>query len=189
MEGLQIYALCLWQLGKNDMALSAARTLAANTLSMDTRKAAASISFISRLMYYISGEELISILKMPKELFQSSKVSFIVSAIDALDRSIQLEPIVSYSRHFLVSSEDIASMHSLIALGKLVSSVQTFQLILLHLNEGFFCVHEMSCIKYAMHLLWGLQVKHVSNDCLGIQNAIDHLRKALHMYPNSSSIR
>ncbi|XP_027149171.1 tetratricopeptide repeat protein SKI3 isoform X2 [Coffea eugenioides] len=153
LEGLQIYALCLWQLGKNDLALLTARTLAANILSMDSRKAAATISFISRLMYYISGQDSVisSILKMPKDLFQSSKVSFIVSAIDALDCSDQLGPIVSHSHTSLMSSEEITSMHSLIALGKLV--------------------------------------KYVSDDRLGIQNGVDHLRKALHMYPHSGLIR
>ena len=123
---------------------------------MDSRKAAATISFISRLMYYISGQDSVisSILKMPKDLFQSSKVSFIVSAIDALDCSDQLGPIVSHSHTSLMSSEEITSMHSLIALGKLVSSVQWSQLILLCLNEGFFfpSVHEMSFTKFA-HLL------------------------------------
>ncbi|KAL3514915.1 hypothetical protein ACH5RR_027632 [Cinchona calisaya] len=153
LEGLQIYALCLCQLGKSDMALSEAKTLAASILSMDARKAAALISFISRLMYYICGPEsaITSILKMPKELCQSSKVSFIVSAIDTLGHGNQLESIVSHSHRSLELSEDITSMHYLIALGKLV--------------------------------------KHVSNDCLGIQNGVNHLRKALHMYPDSGLIR
>lgn len=122
--GLQIYALCLWRMGKNDMALSATRSLASSILSMEENLAAASISFICRLLYNISGQEsaIASILKMPNQLFSSSKISFIVSAIHVLDPSNQLEPVVSSSRAFLKSHEEIISMHVLITVGKLVSS-------------------------------------------------------------------
>ncbi|KAL7128860.1 hypothetical protein ABFS83_13G022300 [Erythranthe nasuta] len=152
-KGLQIYALCLWQLGKNDMALSMTRSLASSILSMEENDAAASISFICRLLYHISGQDsaIVSILKMPTELFHGSKISFIVSAIHVLDQQNQLEAIVSRSRSFVTSREDIIAMHILITLGKL-------------LKNG----HE---------------------DSLGIQKGVDHLRKALHMYPNSSVLR
>ncbi|GMJ09607.1 wax restorer [Hibiscus trionum] len=84
--------------------------------------AVVSVSFICRLMYYISGPDLAigSILKMPKELFRSSKVSFIVSAINALDQNDRLESITSSSRYFLASQEEITGMHYLIALSKLI---------------------------------------------------------------------
>ncbi|KAI3457257.1 hypothetical protein Pfo_013920 [Paulownia fortunei] len=152
-EGLQIYALCLWQLGKNDMALSMTRLLASSILSMEKNLAAASISFICRLLYHVSGQEsaITSILKMPKELFHSSKISFVVSAIHVLDQKNQLEPIVSSSRSFVTSREEIIAMHILITFGKLL--------------------------------------KHGNKDSLGIQKGVDHLRKALHMYPNSSVLR
>lgn len=122
-EGLQIYALCLWKLGKSDLALSVTRSLASNILSMEENVAAASISFICRLLYNISGQEsaIISILKMPKQMFRSSNISFVVSAIHALDKNNQLESIVSISRSFLTSQEDIVAMHILITLSKLVS--------------------------------------------------------------------
>lgn len=123
-HGLQIYALCLWQLGKNDMALSMTRSVASSILSMEENSAAASVSFICRLLYHVSGQEsaITSILKMPKELFRGSKISFIVSAIHALDQKNQLEPIVSSSRSFITSREDIIAMHILVTLHKLVSS-------------------------------------------------------------------
>lgn len=122
-EGLQIYALCLWKLGKSDLALSVTRSLASNILSMEENVAAASISFICRLLYNISGQEsaIISILKMPKQMFRSSNISFVVSAIHVLDKNNQLESIVSISRSFLTSQEDIVAMHILITLSKLVS--------------------------------------------------------------------
>lgn len=152
-EGLHIYALSLWQLGKNDLALSVTRALAAGILSMEQKLAAASVSLICRLLYYISGQEsaITSILKMPKELFQSSKISFVVSAIHVLDQNDQLESVVSSSRSSVTSDEEITAMHTLIAVGKLV--------------------------------------KHGSKDCLAIQKGVDHLRKALHKYPNSSVLR
>ncbi|KAL0347956.1 UNVERIFIED_CONTAM: Tetratricopeptide repeat protein SKI3 [Sesamum angustifolium] len=152
-EVLQIYALCLLQLGKNDMALSTMRSLASSILSLEESLAVASISFICRLLYHISGQEsaITSILKMPKEFFHSSKISFVVTAIHVLDPKDELEPIVSRSRSFITCREDIIRMHILITFGKLL--------------------------------------KHGSNDSLGIQKGVDHLRKALHMYPNSSELR
>lgn len=152
-KGLQIYAFSLWQLGKSDLVLSAVRTLASSVLSLEKTSVAGCISFICRLLYHVSGQEsaVKSIIKMPKDLFQSSKVSFVVSAIHALDQRNQLDSVVSSSRCFLTSPEEITGMHFLIALGKLV--------------------------------------KHGSENCLGIQNGVNHLRKTLHMYPNSGLIR
>lgn len=122
MDGLQIYALSLWQLGKNDLVLSAARNLAATVSTMDHMSAAAAVCLICRLLFRISGMDsaINSILKMPKGLFQSSKISFIVSSIHALDRSNRLESVVSSSRKSLRSQEEICGMHFLIAIGKLV---------------------------------------------------------------------
>ncbi|KAL4333634.1 hypothetical protein GQ457_07G027760 [Hibiscus cannabinus] len=152
-EGLQIYALSLCQLGEHKSAISVTRTLAASVPTMDRISAAVSVSFICRLLYDISGPDLAigSILKMPKELFRSSKVSFIVSAINALDQNDRLESIISSSRCFLASQEEITGMHYLIALSKLI--------------------------------------KHGTRDHLGFQSGASHLRKALHMYPNSNLIR
>lgn len=139
-EGLQIYALSLWQLGKYDMALSVAKTLAASISTMESKSAAASVSFICRLLYHISGLDsaINSILKMPKTLFQSSKVSFTVSAIHALDKSNKLDSVVSSSRSILVSPEEITGMHYLVALGKLVySSCHFWNLKIFMLSWGF----------------------------------------------------
>ena len=122
-QGLQIYAISLWQLGENDLALSVTRDLAGSVSTMERASRAASVSFICKFLYKISGQEsaIISILKMPKELFDNSKISFVVSAIHALDGSNKLESVVSSSRRFLASHEEIARMHCLVALGKLVS--------------------------------------------------------------------
>ncbi|KDP36716.1 hypothetical protein JCGZ_08007 [Jatropha curcas] len=121
-EGMQIYALSLWQLGKSDLAVSVARNLAASVPKMERASAAAAISFLCRLFYCICGLDsaITSILELPKELFQSSKVSFILSAIHALDQSNRLESVVSSSRYSLESHEDVTGMHHLIALDKLV---------------------------------------------------------------------
>lgn len=152
-EGLQIYAFSLWKLGQNNMALSVAKNLAASVSSMEHISLAASVSLSCGLLYCISGLDsaINSILKMPKELFQNSRISFIVSAINALDRSNRLESVVSSSRHFLKSPKDMSGMHFLIALGKLV--------------------------------------KNGSGSSLGFQSGVAHLRKALHMYPNSGLLR
>lgn len=153
VEGLQVYAFSLWKLDKRDLALSVLRNLAASVSAMEQTSVAAPVSFICRMLYFMSGLDsaISSILKMPKELFQNSGISFIVSAIHTLDTCNRLEPVVSSSRRFLTSHEEITEMHFLIALGKLV--------------------------------------KHGTEFCLGFQSGVAHLRKALHMYPNSSLIR
>lgn len=121
-EGLQMYAISLWKLGRNDLALSAARDLAICVPTIEQSSAAASICFICSLLYSISGmgSTISSILKMPSELFLSAKVSFVLSAIDALDQSNQLMSVVSSSRSSLSSHDEIMEMHLLIALSKLV---------------------------------------------------------------------
>lgn len=123
VEGLQIYAISLWQSGKSDLALSVARNLAVSVSNVEQMSAATSVNLICRLLYSISGPNtaINSILKMPKELFHSSKVSFIVSAINALDQSNRLGSLVSSSRYYVKCHEEISRMHVLIALGKLVS--------------------------------------------------------------------
>jgi hypothetical protein len=128
-EGLQIYAFSLWQLGKQDLALSLVRNLAVSVSTMEQKSVAAPVSFICRMLYCISGLDsaISSILKMPKKLFQNSRVSFIVSAIHALDQSNRLESFISSSRSFVQSPAEVAGMHFLIALSKLVSFL--FQLL------------------------------------------------------------
>ncbi|XP_076922571.1 tetratricopeptide repeat protein SKI3-like [Bidens hawaiensis] len=123
-EGLHIYALSSWQLGKKDQALSVVRILAARVKSLEPNLASTSITFICRFLYYISGRESVitSILKMPKNLFESSKVSFVVTAIHILDQSNQLEAVVSSSRSSLLSQDQITGMHFLITLSKLVKN-------------------------------------------------------------------
>ncbi|XP_057519468.1 tetratricopeptide repeat protein SKI3 isoform X2 [Amaranthus tricolor] len=152
IEGLQIYAFALWELGQHDRALLAIRELAKCIPTMKLSSAVTSICLICSLQYSISGagSTINSILKMPRKLLQSTKVSFIISAIDAVHQSYQLQALVSSTRYSLSSQEEIMEMHLLIALSKLMRSGQ----------------HSLS-----------------------MQNGIDHLRKALHMYPNGSSLR
>lgn len=119
---MQVYAFSLWQLGENDLALSVARSLAASLSSVEKSRVATSISLICRLLYCIRGLDAVTtnIVKMPRELFQSSKVSFVLSAINALHGHDHLGSLVSSSRSFLTSHDEITRMHFLVALGKLV---------------------------------------------------------------------
>ena len=43
--------------------------------------------------------------------------------------------------------------------------------------------------EFRIHYFFEFQVKHGSENCLAIQNGVNHLRKTLHMYPNSGLIR
>ncbi|XP_015574671.1 tetratricopeptide repeat protein SKI3 isoform X1 [Ricinus communis] len=179
-EGLQIYAFCLWQLGKSDLALSVASILAASVPTMDQTFAAASLSFFCRLLYYISGLDstIARISKIPKELFQSSKVSFILSAMHALDHSNRLESAVSSSRCSIVSHEDITGMHYLIALGKLIKdgseSCLGFQSGINHLKKS---LHKYPNSKLMRNLLGHLLLSseewkqtHVASRCCMIDS-------------------
>ncbi|XP_033131987.1 tetratricopeptide repeat protein SKI3 [Brassica rapa] len=122
--GLQIYAFSLWKIGENDSALSVVRELAGRISTMEKTSIAFPISFICSLLYCISGLDsaITSIQKMPKDFFQSSKISFIVSAIHSLDQSDRLQTIVASTRSYISSQEEIAAMHYLIALSKLLKT-------------------------------------------------------------------
>ncbi|CAH9079839.1 unnamed protein product [Cuscuta europaea] len=121
-EGLQIYALCLWKLGNDNLALSVAGKLAENISSMNQSLATTSISFICRLRYQISGHDasVLFLLKLPKGLLRSPKVSFVASAIDALDNRNQLDSAISSTTNSTVSVEQYATMDCLAAMGELL---------------------------------------------------------------------
>ncbi|XP_010537256.1 PREDICTED: tetratricopeptide repeat protein SKI3 isoform X2 [Tarenaya hassleriana] len=123
-KGLQIYAFSLWKIGENDLALLVVRDLAGRISTMEKTSIAFSVSFICRLLYSVSGLDsaITSIQKMPKDFFQSSKISFIVSAIHSLDQSDRLQSIVSSTRNYITMHEEIIAMHYLIALGKLLKT-------------------------------------------------------------------
>ncbi|EPS62470.1 hypothetical protein M569_12320, partial [Genlisea aurea] len=152
-ECLHISALCLWQLGENNRALTVIRSLASQMLSMEDKLVGASVSFICRMLYQISGLQsaIASIMKMPKDLFKSSKISFVISSIHVMDRNNHLQSVVSSSRASVTSRDEVISMHILITLGKL-----------LKLGSGGY---------------------------LEFTKGIDHLKKALHMFPNSDVLR
>ncbi|RDY04879.1 Tetratricopeptide repeat protein SKI3 [Mucuna pruriens] len=158
-EGLQVYAFSLWQLGENDLALSVARSLATTLSSMKRTSVATSICFICRLLYYICGLDAVitSIVKMPKELFQSSKVSFVMSAINALDGQNRLGFVVSSSRYFVKYHEEISGMHFLIALSKLVK------------NGSDYCLDIQSGVAHLRKAL------HMFPNCSLIRNLLGYL--------------
>ncbi|KAL9445641.1 hypothetical protein AB3S75_013513 [Citrus x aurantiifolia] len=158
-EVLQVYAFSLWQLGKYDLALSMARNLASSVSAMEQSSAAASVSFICRLLYHISGLDstINSILKMPKGLFQCSKMSFIVSAIHALDHSNRLESVVSSTRNWIASPEEITGMHYLVALNKLVKN------------------GPESCLGFNSGIFHLRKVLHVYPNCNLIRNLLGYL--------------
>ncbi|KAJ6414247.1 hypothetical protein OIU84_006965 [Salix udensis] len=192
-EGLQIYALCLWQLGENDHALSVVRNLASSVSAMERAFAAASVSFICRMLYYISGLDLAvsSILKMPKEFLQSTKVWIVASAIHALDHSNRLALAVSSSQYSLLSHDEIIEKHYLTALANLVFFFIFFAATL---TSDVIFEWELLVLGYAIYqciLLcrWAVQVKHGSDYCLGFQSGISHVKNALHSYPNSNLLR
>ncbi|KAJ8643682.1 hypothetical protein MRB53_005430 [Persea americana] len=116
-KGLQIYALALWQLGRTDLALSVARSLAENVSITDSLSRAASLGLRSKLLYRILGQESAAavILKMPKDLLYSSKLISIVSVLGALDQSTPLPSLLPGTLHVFKSHEEVTRLHSLTA--------------------------------------------------------------------------
>lgn len=122
IKGLQIYALALWQLGKNDAAVSVARDLVVNISTMDQVSGATTLGLIVKLLYCITGLESAVgiILKMPRQLLESSKIIFIVSVVGALYQSDQLQSFLPRALNVTTSHEEVTRLHSLIAVSKLV---------------------------------------------------------------------
>ncbi|CAI0463768.1 unnamed protein product [Linum tenue] len=121
-EGMQIYAYALWKLGDNNHALVVARALAAAVSTVGKISTSAIVSFISRLLYCISGIDLAItyLLKMPNEAFDSTSVSLVVRAIHALDQSTRLQSTVSNRCYLLFSGAEAVEMNYLMALSDLV---------------------------------------------------------------------
>jgi superkiller protein 3 len=184
--GLQIYAFSLWRTGQNDSALSVIRDLAGRISTREKTSIAFPISFICSLLYCISGLDsaITSIQKMPKDFFQSSKISFIVSAIHSLDQSDRLQSIVASTRSYITSQEEIVAMHYLIALSKLVSLLIS---VIMSAPSSWNSLLFINLIE--MTTLWILQLKTGAGDFLGYEKGIAHLSKAIHMYPHSNLIR
>lgn len=120
---MQIYALSAWKLGQNNLALSLTKSLSSTVSSLTQASSPAFINFIISMFYEVSGLEpsIYMILKMSEKLFESSEVSFALSAVHALDSEKRLVSLVAKSRSFIESYEDTTEMHYLIALTKLVS--------------------------------------------------------------------
>ncbi|RYR50031.1 hypothetical protein Ahy_A07g036575 isoform C [Arachis hypogaea] len=118
-----------------------------------------SVSFIFRLLYYISGLDAVinNIMKMLNELIQSSKVNFVMPAIDALDGLNHLGFFVSSNLYFLKDHDEIARVHFLIALGKPVKNG----------HDGFLAVQ--SGIAYLKRIL------HIFPNCSLIRNLVGYL--------------
>ncbi|XP_010932168.1 tetratricopeptide repeat protein SKI3 isoform X1 [Elaeis guineensis] len=151
-KGLQIYAVALWKIGQYDLALPMARNLAQSVSTMKQTCAAAALGLICSLIYRISGKDsaVAAIQKFPPELFKSTRMMFMLSALNALDPSNQLQLLLPSPQN--VKSHDVVTeIYSIIAIGKMIN--------------------------------------HGSKQNLDIDRGVDYLRKALHMYPNSSLIR
>jgi superkiller protein 3 len=122
MDGLQIYALALWKIGRSEEALSVSRNLAENLSGMKQESATQALGFVCTLTYAICGKDAAAavIHKLPGQLNYSSQLKFIISALDALhpNKRFQLPQLSMPPR--LTSYEVMSEVHSNIALGKVV---------------------------------------------------------------------
>ncbi|GJM91390.1 hypothetical protein PR202_ga07754 [Eleusine coracana subsp. coracana] len=122
IDGLQIYALALWKIGRREEALSVSRNLTENLSGMAPDSASAALGFICTLTYEISGKESAAavIHKLPGQLSYSTQLKFIISALDAMqpNKRFQLPQLNMPPR--LTSNEVMSEVHSNIALGKAI---------------------------------------------------------------------
>lgn len=121
-NGFQIYAVALWQLGKNEQALAIARNLAGKVSSMKHTCAIAALGLICTLVYCISGHDRAAsmILKLHKGFFHSARMTSIVATIDALGPMGKLQLFDPNTFHNFTSRETVAELHSIIAAGKMI---------------------------------------------------------------------
>ncbi|KAG0490361.1 hypothetical protein HPP92_007224 [Vanilla planifolia] len=152
-KGLQIYAVSLWKLGKNNQALHVARNLAKNISNIEKSSTSAAIALICQLIYHISGLDVAIpfIFKLPREYLHGSKMGLVISSLDALDPSHRLKLLVPSNHNSSKAYDFVTQLHTMISLSKMIHSS--------------------------------------SEKTLDIHSGTKHLRKALHLYPDSNLIR
>jgi len=121
-NALQIYVVALWKLGKRDLALTAARNLAKILSTLKQRCAVAASRLICSLIYCVSGQNPAAtfILKLPRDLLQSTKMSLIISTINALNPTSQLEMLLQSNLQNFASHDVITELHSIMSMSKMV---------------------------------------------------------------------
>ncbi|PKA60385.1 putative UDP-N-acetylglucosamine--peptide N-acetylglucosaminyltransferase SEC [Apostasia shenzhenica] len=142
-KGLQIYAVSLWKLGKNEQALYVARSLAKNVSTMEQTSAIAAIGLICQLIYHISGLDSATstILKLPREYLHGTQMSLITAAVNALDPNSRLQLLVQPNYSTLEDCDVIDNMHIITAMN----------IMILAGSEKFLDIH--SGAKYLRRIL------------------------------------
>lgn len=128
VDGLQVYALALWKLGRHDEALSISQNLAENLSNMKQESATGALGFICTLAYNIAGKDSAAsvIHTLPGQPSYNRELKFIISALDALQPSKRFQlPHLSMPPR-LTSYDVMSEVHSNIALGKAVSTLIFF---------------------------------------------------------------
>ncbi|KAG6514409.1 hypothetical protein ZIOFF_024764 [Zingiber officinale] len=122
-KGLQIYAVALWNLGQNNRALTVVRKLAENISTMKQTSANAALGLICTLVYNISGCDSVvaTISKLPSNLLQSTRMSLIVCALNALDTNNRLQLLLPTISPATASHGIVSEMHSLTAISKMIT--------------------------------------------------------------------
>uniref|UniRef100_A0A6V7QSG7 Tetratricopeptide repeat protein SKI3 n=1 Tax=Ananas comosus var. bracteatus TaxID=296719 RepID=A0A6V7QSG7_ANACO len=145
IKGLQIYAVIMWKLGQYDSALTIARSLAKNVLTMNQTGVAAAIGLISSLIYSISGKEsaIAVIQKLPSQFLESDRMRLIISALSALGPSMQLQLSLPSMFQTVVSYGVVNEIHSIIALSKMISS---------ELNQDLRIDHGVNYLRKVLHM-------------------------------------
>lgn len=123
-KGLQVYAVALWKLGKNDKTLHVARHLAKNVSAMEKTSCSAAIGLICQLIYRISGLEssISSTSKLPREYLTGASRILIISAVNALDPNNRLQLLLPTKLSSFGDYDLVVEMHTITAMNKMVIS-------------------------------------------------------------------
>ncbi|CAM0956281.1 unnamed protein product [Alopecurus aequalis] len=145
VDGLQIYALALWKLGRHDEALSVSRNLAENLSSMKQETATGALGLICTMAYNISGKDSAALVihTLPGQPSYNRELKFVISALDALqpNKRFQLPHLSTPPR--LTSYEVMSEVHSNIALGKAIGG---------ELNNCLGVEGGLSYLKKVLHM-------------------------------------
>lgn len=120
IEGLQMYAVALWQIGKNDLSLQMVHK--AVTISKENIKAS-NLGLVCKLVYQILGQEyaMNELLKRPRDICTDSNFSLTAFAIAILDSNGRFPMFLSENIDLFFLHERSPKLYSLLATRKQLS--------------------------------------------------------------------
>lgn len=143
IKGMQVYAVALWRLGRNDMALAEAKRLASDVSNLDLSASASALGLICKLVYRIAGPTytVSTIARIPDVLLRNPNLAFIRYVMNALEPNCGLQ-CPSYLA--ALPHGEACKVHCIVALGKMVN--------VFSLNLAYFYIVLLSIYFYKVFI-------------------------------------